>query len=238
VRPLTLDQAYQAAYIWLDHIGAAPTSIAEPANGVVELRCEAVLARVRWSENPIGQAAVLALLRARHGEDRLALFSVAGFTPGAVSLANTQVVALLRLDESGGVHAENPHAQHMMPEEAPPAPFASAARPAAAAGDHVMEPPAPPPGLPTPGIEIEIDPDDWIDCPRCGLTHHHRSNFCMSCGANLHESPALSTPPAPEGGDRTRPVPPAPPGAPTLRCRTCGSDDIELIHPGYASRDG
>jgi ribosomal protein L37E len=93
-------------------------------------------------------------------------------------------------------------------------------------------------------MEDEVDeaetPEDaapagWRTCPRCGQTHHPSTSMCASCGMDLtvrsggqllgpkgqpavsHHAPGPSNTPRPAG--------------PTLQCRTCGSNDIELIQP-------
>jgi len=230
---LTLDQAYQAAFLWLDHVDGAPTSITEPTDGVIELRTDSITARVRWDRSPINQTAVLAMLRQSVPTSKRILFSVTGLTAGAVSLADTQGVALFSFDSLGQTIANNAHALAIAPNEPSPLPFA-------------LPPEEPEEDLPVvtaPPEHMEYDLSEWLDCPRCGLTHHHRSNFCMSCGADLHVAAQASTDTTSTAGDpddesTERPGPtPAPPqdsGGPRLRCRTCGSDDIELIHPGYA----
>ena len=76
---LTLDQAYQATYLWLDHIGDPPLEISEPAHGSVELRTENSFIRVRSSEGPVEQSSVLALLRAAGPGKKLGC-STAGVT--------------------------------------------------------------------------------------------------------------------------------------------------------------
>lgn len=224
---LNLDQAYQAAFLWLDHIGQTPTSISEPADGVIELSTAEVVARVRWSRTPITQGAVLAMLRQSDTSLKRLLFSVTGFTPGAVSLADTQGVALFTLDSEGHVTATNAHALSLMPTKAPQAPFT----PNQTKDDLVGVP------VVTASPEnMEYDMSEWLDCPRCGLTHHAQSNFCMNCGADLHLSQPTEREEDPGAVSRSeKRTTTEPPTKPYLRCRTCGSDDIELIHPGYAA---
>jgi DNA-directed RNA polymerase subunit RPC12/RpoP len=219
---LTLDQAYQAAFLWLDHIGQPPTSISEPANGVIELRSDELVGRLRWSRTPINQAAVLAMLRQSDTSVKRVLFSVTGYTPGAVSLADTQGVALMSFDSTGRAQPQNAHGIALSPGDTAPVPFP----PQSDIHEELPVVTAPP-------EHMEYDLDEWIDCPRCGLTHHAKSNFCMSCGADLHGPPP---PPEPKRRRKEDKAPAeAQPTAtgPRLRCKTCGSDDIELIHPGY-----
>jgi len=228
VRPeLTLDQAYQAAFLWLDHLDQAPTSISEPADGLVELRSDAIVARVRFSRSPVTQHAVLAMLRQADTTSKRALFSVTGYTHGAVSIADTQGVALFSFDATGQAQAENAHALAMMPGNDAPVPFP----PSSLVHDDLPVVTAPP-------EDMEYDLAEWLDCPRCGLTHHHNSNFCMSCGADLHTAevpptwdPKPEPEPAPAAEPEARLTLVSPDSGPTLRCRTCGSHDIELVQP-------
>lgn len=221
---LTLDQAYQAAFLWLDHIGQAPTSISEPADGVIELRSDELIGRLRWSRKPINQAAVLAMLRQSDTSVKRVLFSATGYTPGAVLLADTQGVALMSFDVTGRAHPDNAHAIALSPGDDLPVPF-----PPQLDGVPAL------PVITAPPEHMEYDLEEWIDCPKCGLTHHAKSNFCMSCGADLHTPPPPPQPPRRRKEDKTaKDTPtPAPETGPRLRCKTCGSDDIELIHPGY-----
>lgn len=219
---LTLDQAYQAAFLWLDHIGQTPTSISEPADGVIELRSDELVGRLRWSRTPINQAAVLAMLRQSDTSVKRVLFSVTGYTPGAVSLADTQGVALMSFDTTGRAHPDNAHGIALAPGDESPVPFP----PQTETGPELPVVTAPP-------EHMEYDLEEWLDCPQCGLTHHAKSNFCMSCGADLHIAPPPPEPPRRRKEDKmAQPVPSPESTAPRLRCRTCGSDDIELIRPG------
>ena len=240
-KQLTLDQAYQAAYLWLDHIGDPPVEISEPAHGSVELITDKTFVRVRSSDAPVEQSSVLALLRAAETGKRLVIFSPSGFSPGALSIAETQGIALYTLDPLGSAIPETTHARAMAPSEAPDPPFApsepspeddfwTAGTRAATASDD--EAPDDDPG-------IQAATTDWADCPNCGATHYRNARFCRDCGTNLHAQdqgagPA-SEPPPPAGRPSAPPArsTPAPSGTRTsgsrLRCRTCGSHDIELI---------
>ena len=62
VPTLTLDQAYQAAYLWLFHVEEPPTEISERGPQSVELRSEGVAAFVRIPDRPLNQRTVLAVL--------------------------------------------------------------------------------------------------------------------------------------------------------------------------------
>lgn len=235
---LTLDQAYQAAYLWLDRIDQPPATISEPTDGVIEMRSERLLARIRWSRSPINQAAVLAILRVPIEDEKRVVFSVTGFTPGAVSLADTQSVALFTFDEVGAAKPENAHAIALVPEDEGEPPFAPTEVDTLADDDEPRDEPA-----------VNYDLSDWIECPTCGTTHHRVANFCRACGSKLHGEPngGPGVAPAAEVASQPQPAPmlsgPASPlilpgttrpptgHRTTLRCRTCGSDDIELLRP-------
>lgn len=221
VRPtLDLDEAYTAVFLWLDHVGEAPSEITEPAHGVVELRSAGILARIRWSRSPIDQKAILALLRAVRDDEELLLFSVTGFTPGAITLADSQNVALLDLDPAGTVSAANVHARELVPVEPPPPPFA----------DRKDRPRVPSrPDLQAPPTSGRSGP--WVDCPQCGTTLHWKTLFCTRCGADLTGAAERAAPGGqPDSGPAAARTAPADPldGA-TLRCRVCGSHDVEVV---------
>ena len=216
---LTLDQSYQAAFLWFDHKGEPPDEITEPAHGSVQLITERTFARVRWSDKPVEQTSVLALLKAAPQEKRLVIFSASGFTTGAISVAESQGIALYSFDASGIAHPETTRAKSLTPSD-------------------TQEPPFPPPEVETEDDEdfwaqtrphdagtddataheystpLEAHPDDWTDCPSCGTTHFRTALFCRSCGAHL------------ETGD------PHPHNATVdqlgLRCRTCNGTDIAI----------
>lgn len=233
-KQLTLDQAYQAAYLWLDHAGDPPIEISEPAHGSVELITEQAFVRVRSSETPVEQSSVLALLRAAESGKRLVIFSPSGFSPGALSIAETQGIALYTLDPTGAAVAETTHARALAPDVEPEPPFAPATRDSDddlwsdLKQRHAPVEEAPP----EPGLDAGTA--DWFDCPSCGATHFKNAKFCRECGTNLQDPASYPTtgqgqPAAPDQSA----APPRQPGAPAgsmLRCRTCGGHDIELIH--------
>ena len=235
MKQLSLDQAYQAAYLWLDHAGDPPVEISEPAHGSVELITEKAFVRVRSSEAPVEQSSVLALLRAAETGKRLVIFSPSGFSPGALSIAETQGIALYTLDPSGRAVAETTHARAMQPADQPDPPFAPSPVDEEDAfwgnltkrAEPVEEEPE---GTEEGDPSIQAATTDWADCPQCGATHYRNARFCRECGTNLQH--AAEEPPVPVT------APPTPPGsaeAPRstvgsrLRCRTCGSHDIELL---------
>jgi hypothetical protein len=198
---LTLDQAYQAAYLWMFHIGEPPTDITERGAQAVELRSTGLTSFVRVPDKPIGQRTVLAVLSLESDDRRRLIFSAAGFTPAAVSIAQSQGIALFSLDETGQVHAANGRASIITPQEDMRAPFE------------------------LPPVEEDITKefanwgksefltDEWVDCPGCGTNQHHSLDQCRVCGAELHEATSLGSPP----------------DGIAYRCRACGSHDIEVV---------
>lgn len=221
---LTLDQAYQAAYLWLDHVGDPPVEISEPAHGAVELITERAFVRVRSSDTPVEQSSVLALLRAAETGKRLVIFSPSGFSPGALAIAETQGIALYTLDSSGRAVAETTHARSLAPETEPDPPFAPTEE--SPEGSFWGDFEAGRPLTPTEPAEsddptIDAATTDWSDCPNCGATHYRNARFCRECGANLLDGPSGA-----DSHDHSgSPVP----AAGKLRCRVCGSHDIELL---------
>lgn len=229
-KQLTLDQAYQAAYLWLDYVGDPPIEISEPAHGSVELITERAFVRVRSSEAPVEQSSVLALLRAAESGKKLVIFSPSGFSAGALSIAETQGIALFTLDPTGTAVAETTHARAIQPATLPDPPFAPA--PKSSKGDFWNDltsrspQPEPEEAAAIPGIDAATT--DWADCPNCGATHYRNAKFCRECGTNLqdalHDAPIAASVVEPQGSA----VPRSATGS-KLRCRTCGSHDIELI---------
>jgi hypothetical protein len=239
---LGLTEAYHVAHRWLDHIGATPESISEPVNGVVELRSGFLVARIKVDRTPLAQSAILALLKAvdEHHEERehlhCLLFSVTGFSGGAKTLAESHNVGLFDLDAIGDVHPVTTYARNIMPAEPLEPAFLfvpSEAENEADAREERM-----------PFGPVEKDPKDWLDCPRCGATHHRKANFCAACGADLTARSALTAPtlpphaPALSGRAPTMAPGAGPVPGSMLRCRACGSHDIELVaqRPGPGQR--
>ncbi len=206
---LTLDQAYQATYLWLDHVGDPPVDISEPAHGSVELHTEKAFVRVRSSEGPVEQSSVLALLRAADSTKKLILFSPSGFSPGALSIAETQGIALFTLDSHGRAVPETTHARTVSPDTEPDPPFA----PANVDEEDTFWSYSPPPRFDEDSADesegIDADTEDWSDCPACGTTHYRNANFCKECGTRMQTD---------EDGDQAQ-----------MRCRTCGGHDIEVL---------
>lgn len=229
-KQLTLDQAYQAAYLWLDYVGDPPIEISEPAHGSVELITDRAFVRVRSSEAPVEQSSVLALLRAAESGKRLVIFSPSGFSAGALSIAETQGIALFTLDPSGNAVPETTHARAMQPATLPDPPFAPSPK---SSKDDFWDDltsrtaqPEPEEVAAVPGIDAATT--DWADCPNCGATHYRNAKFCRECGANLQDA-MHHTPAAHPAVEQQGSAVPRSTSGSSLRCRTCGSHDIELI---------
>lgn len=212
---LTLDQAYQATYLWLDHAGEPPVHISEPAHGSVELVTERYFVRVRSSEGPVEQSSVLALLRAAEAGKKLIIFSPSGFSPGAISIAETQSIALFTLDTSGRAVPQTTRARALSPDTEPVPPFPPDA--SEETDETFWNPPSQEPMAQAKEDDgIDAATMDWADCPSCGTTHHRHAKFCRECGTNLQNAAAAS--PVTEDAE-----------APKFRCQTCGSHDIKPL---------
>ncbi len=218
---LSLDEAYQAAFLWFDHKGEPPLEISEPAHGSIELTTETTLARVRMGEGPADQSSVLALLRVDPGDKRLAIFSTTGFTPGAVSVAETQGIALYQFDGYGAAQAKTTHARSLAPDTPPDPPFrprnldteeSSGTQQLPGQRKTASPPPMPADASATTPAPMDINDDEWSECPTCGTTHFKNARFCRSCGTDLISGIPHGRVMSNEGR--------------TLMCRTCGSFDI------------
>lgn len=214
-KQLTLDEAYQATFLWLDHAGDPPVDISEAAHGSVELRTEKAFVRVRFSDGPVEQSSVLALLRAAETGKKLLLFSPSGFSPGALSIAETQGIALFTLDSHGRAIAETTHARSVSPDTEPDPPFAPRTVEEKDGGFMSYRPPTGTDASTGDEIEdsdsegIDAAAADWSDCPSCGTTHYRAANFCKSCGTSLQSEVTHTDSSA--------------------RCRDCGSHNIEHV---------
>lgn len=168
---LTLEQAYEASYLWLFHIDQPPTEVIEKPPEMVEMYSEDLVSWVRAGQE-ITQNSILALLQLE-GERKKAIFSAAGFSTGAVSVSESHGVALFALGPDGSVAAETGHAAVMMPREGPPPPFAVDEDPDALAG--------------SPGAwgTTSFDNSVWVDCPECGTNQHVSLDSCRVCGTSL-----------------------------------------------------
>jgi hypothetical protein len=239
---VSLAEAYHVAQRWLTFLGAVPEKITEPADGIIELRGAGLVTRIKFDRSPITPAAILAMLKATDGEAvRRLLFSVTGFTDGAKSLGESRGFGLFDIDAIGDVHPHTTYSRSLVPSEPlEPAFLLLPTVEEEAAADPMTNPFGP--------VE-EVAEGQWIDCPRCGVTQHNAVEICVSCGADVttggriaavsnpvqkaatasgNAVPRLATPLQ----SQATAVPPAPAGGPALRCRTCGSHDIELRHGG------
>ena len=168
---LTLEQAYEASYLWLFHIDQPPTEVIEKPPEMVEMYSENLVSWVRAGRE-VTQNSILALLQLE-GERKKAIFSASGFSTGAVSVSESHGVALFALGPDGSVAAETGHAAVMMPREGPPPPFAVDEDPDALAG--------------SPGAwgTTSFDNSVWVDCPECGTNQHVSLDSCRVCGTRL-----------------------------------------------------
>jgi hypothetical protein len=228
---VSLAEAYHVAQRWLTFLGAVPEKITEPADGIIELRSAGLVTRIKFDRAAIAPSAILAMLKATEGEAvRRLLFSVTGFTDGAKSLGESRGFGLFDIDAVGDVHPHTTYARSLIPSE-----------PLEPAFLHVPVPEEEDPEAPSNPFHDSPDPAAWVDCPRCGTTQHYTVEVCVTCGADISArgrvtgaGGAMAT-----GGGYVAPVqqprqasvvPRAPAGGPRLRCRTCGSHDIELQH--------
>ncbi|MGA9595978.1 MAG: hypothetical protein WBV06_07465 [Acidimicrobiia bacterium] len=236
---VSLAEAYHVAQRWLTFLGAVPEQITEPADGIIELRSPGLVTRIKFDRAAVTPSAILALLHATDGEPvRRLLFSVTGFTEGAKSLGESRGFGLLDIDAIGDVHAHTTYARSLVPSEPLEPAFLHSPSPESETIEAQMNPFGP----------IEDASKEWVDCPRCGVTQHHSVEVCVSCGADISPRARMASAQSPLSGQvpmvAARPnlvgqqpppatsVPRAPAGGPRLRCRTCGSHDIELQHDG------
>ncbi len=206
VPPLTLDQAYQAAYLWMFHAGEPPVEIAERGAQSVELRSEGMVAFVRIPDHELNQRTVLAVLASEPDRRARLIFSTAGFTPGAISIAEAQGIALYTLDIDGSAIPENGRAAELAPLEPAPPPF-----PVKRTEEEFVITKAN-------WGRTEFPDEEWVDCPTCGTNQHRSLEACRVCGSQLAAAVAGA------GTDVT------------YRCVDCGSHNVEVIVPAVAPR--
>ena len=205
VPPLTLDQAYQAAYLWMFHVGEPPVEIAERGSQSVELRSEGMAAFVRVPDHELNQRTVLAVLASEPDNRARVIFSTAGFTPGATSIAEAQGVALYSLALDGSAIPENGRAVQLAPLDGPPPPFPVDRK----EDDFVV--------TKANWGRTEFPDEEWIDCPSCGTNQHRSLEQCRICGSALGQLSASKT-----SGDVV------------YRCVDCGSRNVEAVVPTIA----
>lgn len=168
---LTLEQAYEAAYLWLFHIDQAPIQVVEMPPEMVELYSEELVTWVRAGVE-VQQKAILAFLQLDDKRQKV-IISAAGFSAGAISISESHGLALFTLRADGSVLAETGHAVIMMPTEVPPPPFAIPL-------EEEQE------GMtPTAWGTTKFDSDVWVDCQECGTNQHVSLTSCRACGAKL-----------------------------------------------------
>jgi hypothetical protein len=196
---LTLEQAYEAAYLWLFHIDQAPNKVDEQPPEMVELISTDLVTWVRAGAE-VTQRGILAFLQVDAENRKKVMISSAGYSPGAISIGESQGVALFSLGRDGSVHPETGHAIMMMPHQLLPAPFAI---PLEEEGS---------PDKPAWGT-TKFDSDVWVDCPGCGTNQHISLKSCRVCGTKL-----VTETPSPLSAEVT------------YECRVCGSHDIAVLN--------
>ena len=222
---LTLAESYSASQTFLVHIGAPPTVVAEPVDGIVEMVGGGYFSRLRYNDIPITQGAILALLKLTEDtDDAPVLFSASGFTGAAEVFGENLNVALFEVTPIGDIVPHSKAAHALMPTEPFEPPFP---------GNSVDEASDRPKGPWLPGVNSEIADHEWLDCPSCGTTHHPTANFCHKCGADLtRKSRVVPTARADESATPSQALPIEPrrrAKASSYRCRVCGSDDVEFV---------
>lgn len=173
---LNLEQSYEAAYLWLFHIDQAPTNVVEKPPEMVELYSEELVTWVRAGVE-VPQKAILAFLQL-DDERKKVIISAAGYSPGAISISESQGVALFTLRADGSVQPETGNAIMMMPTETPPAPFAIALEEEEAVTASSWG-------------TTKFDREVWVDCPECGTNQHISLKSCRVCGTKLVVDPVI-----------------------------------------------
>ena len=174
---LSFAEAYHAAQTFLVHIGATPTHIDEPADGIAEFEGNGYFSRLRYDDAPVTQGAILALLKHIEGDDSIPiLFSASDFTGAAEVFGENLNVALYAITPIGDMHPRSPAAHQLLPHARFEAPFAPVV------DEEELDRP---PGIWMPGQSSGVADHEWLDCEVCGTTHHPEANFCHRCGASL-----------------------------------------------------
>lgn len=228
---VSLAEAFHVAQRWLTFLGAVPEQVTEPADGIIELRSAGLVSRIKFDRAAVAPSAILAMLKATDGEAvRRLLFSATGFTDGAKQLGESRGFGLLDIDAMGDVHPHTTYARSLVPSEPLEPAFSSTARSEGKKPEVQANPFGP---------VDENDAAEWVDCPRCGVSQHHSVEVCVSCGADVSSPVRTSGATVAGGGNAEEPAPGSTGGpsadvrasrGPKLRCRACGSHDIELHH--------
>jgi hypothetical protein len=208
VPTLTLDQAYQAAYLWMFHVGEPPVEVAERGAQSVELRSEGMAAFVRVPDRPLNQRTVLAVLATEPDHRTRLIFSTKGFTPAAVGIAEAQGIALFSLNAEGSALPENSQGVEIAPLDGPPPPF-----PGRRSDEDSRITKAN-------WGQTEFPEDEWVDCPGCGTNQHMTLEACRICGM------PLATAGAGESGPRDI----------VYQCLDCGSRNVDAVPTADAAR--
>ena len=186
---LTFAEAYHAAQTFLVHIGATPTSLDEPTDGIVEFQGVGFISRLRYDNAALTQGSLLALLKtAEESGETPILFSASGFTGSAEVFGENLKVALFSITETGDMHPFSAAARQLAEGLPFDPPFADAEP------DEDLDRP---PGVWMPGEDSGVADHEWIDCETCGTTHHPRCQLLpqMRC----EPCPKKSTQPDVEG---------------------------------------
>lgn len=220
--PLGMTEAYHTAQQWLAFVGEPTTRIEDPTDGVLQLYTARHMVRIRVDDEPAGQGAVIAMLRAAAELDDLdvAMFSPTGYNPSALEFAEMRNIALFTLTHLGGVVGETVAARAMMPKkEFVPVFSERANRPGLDDEVEVAEETDGSSGADEPGVE-------WVVCTRCGAQQHPELALCAVCGSDLSVSEETEPAAIDEAAIHGTPAPPI---LTSLRCNSCGSHDIELL---------
>ena len=230
-RPLGMTESYHAAQCWLTHIGQPTTKIEEPTGDIVEMQTVSYLARVRVSKEATGQGAVIGLMRSGsvHEDLELLMFSPTGYNTAAEEFADLRNIALFSLTSTGDVRPVTAAARGVMTTE----PFEPPFLPLEEAEEEFVLPPLPEPeAADEPDDTSEASELDWRKCPQCGAGHHPDVIRCTQCDADLTSRLTLLGDSSGHSiGSLLSPHNPRAPrhGTSTLRCRSCGSHDIDLV---------
>lgn len=251
---LSLAEAYHAAQTFLSHVDFVTVRVDEPVDGVIELEGPDFLARVKFERDQVGQGALIALIKAASGQDKARLlFSATGFSSSVREMAETHAIALLEIDHDGAMVPCSTSARALMPSTTYVAPFTDPTvvsfpdeeRTNPFAKD--LAPIADEDWLECPTCGTTHHPEANF-CATCGGSVvargelSRRANVGKAAGDRalptnpaataVPDAPEPAPPPAPAPmqtlGETAPSTPPA--RATQLRCRTCGSHDIDLIN--------